>query len=412
MMTGYVYSLLKDISENYQGEELRTLYFGGGTPSLLPLDLLGKIIKQFKLQKDYELTIEVNPDSVNLEYLKGLRELGVNRLSIGSQTFDDNILKLIGRRHNSTQIVDAVDFAKEAGFDNISVDLIYGLPTQTMDGLQKDLEKFLSLDIQHISTYGLKIEEGCFWWEKFKTPPFTPPLPPPHPGRGNEDTPPPNPPSWIIRGTDEVTSDRHLTSSALFHSTENPLPQGEGEMLTPHPNPLLLGEGMSEAKFTCLPDDDEQADMYEGVNDVLESAGFYRYEVSNFAQKGFESRHNLNYWDNAEYYGFGAAAHGYVDGVRYSNFSTLEEYMEKPHIHEYSTTLTDQEKLEEEIFLGFRKRSGINVEEINEKFGIDFEVKYKDILEKYSDYIEKTPVGYTLNLKGVLISNIILAEFI
>lgn len=351
-MTGYVYALLKDISENYQGEELRTMYFGGGTPSLLPLDLLAKIIKQFKFQKDYELTVEVNPDSVDLEYLKGLRELGVNRLSIGSQTFDDDILKLIGRRHNSAQIIDAVDFAKEAGFDNISVDLIYGLPTQTLEGLKKDLEKFLSLDIQHISTYGLKIEEGCFWWEKFKTPPLTPPLPPPHPGRGNEET-----------------------------------------------------------EFVCPPDD-EQADMYEEVNDVLESAGFYRYEVSNFAQKGFESKHNLNYWNNAEYYGFGVAAHGYVDGIRYSNFSTLEEYMEKPHIHEYGTTLSEQEKLEEEIFLGFRKRSGINVEEINEKFGIDFEVKYKDILEKYSDYIEKTPVSYTLNLKGVLISNIILAEFI
>jgi len=331
MIIEYVYALLKDISENYRGEELRTLYFGGGTPSLLPVDLISKIIKCFKFQSDYELTLEINPDDAGLEYFQQLKKLGVNRLSIGSQTFDDSILKLIGRRHNSAQIFDAVNFAKEAGFENISVDLIYGLPTQTVDGLKKDLEKFLSLGIQHISTYGLKVDEDCYWSKK--------------------------PP-------------------------------------------------------TLLPSDDEQADMYEGVNDILDNAGFYRYEISNFAQKGFESKHNLNYWDNNEYYGFGAAAHGYIDGVRYSNFCTLEKYMGKPHIHEYGTTLTEQEMLEEEIFLGFRKRSGVNVEEIKKKFGINFEDNYKDVLAKYSDYIERTPSGYTLNLKGVLISNLILSEFL
>lgn len=351
LMTGYVYALLKDISENYHGEALKTLYFGGGTPSLLPVELLARIIKQFKLQENYELTLEVNPDDgVNggKEYFQQLHALGVNRLSIGSQTFDNEILKLIGRRHNSEQIVQTVEFAKQAGFENISVDLIYGLPTQTMESLEKDLEKFLSLDIQHISTYGLKIEEGSYWGKYY-----------------NSGLPP------------------SLT-----------LPVGEG------------------IRTIALPDDDMQADMYDGVNRILESAGFYRYEISNFAKKGFESKHNLNYWNNDEYYGFGTAAHGYVNGVRYSNFTTLEEYMAKPHIHEYGKTLTEEEMLEEEIFLGFRKRSGVNVSEIDKKFGINFECKYKHILDKYSDYIEKTPSGYTLNLKGVLISNLILAEFL
>lgn len=106
------------------------------------------------------------------------------------------------------------------------------------------------------------------------------------------------------------------------------------------------------------------------------------------------------------------AAHGYVDGVRYSNYTSLEEYMAKPHIHECGRTLSMQEKLEEEIFLGFRKRSGVNVSEIDQKYGIDFGSKYRHILEKYSDFIEKTPSGYTFNLKGTLISNIILSEFI
>ena len=344
MMSGYVYALLKDISVNYSGEELKTLYFGGGTPSLLPVELLEKIIKPFIFSEDYEFTLEINPDDRDLDYFKQLKSLVVNRLSIGSQTFDDKILKLIGRRHNSEQITEAVNLAKEAGFENISVDLIYGLPTQTMDCLKKDLEKFLSLDIQHISTYGLKIEEESFWGKCY-----------------NKETN-----LLITSDTDQI----------------------------------------------YLPLDDEQADMYEVVNDVLEANGFYRYEVSNFAKDGFESSHNLNYWNNNEYYGFGVAAHGYVDGVRYSNYTSLEEYMAKPHIHECGRTLSMQEKLEEEIFLGFRKRSGVNVSEIDQKYGIDFGSKYRHILEKYSDFIEKTPSGYTFNLKGTLISNIILSEFI
>ena len=131
LMAVYTSALLKDIEKNYHGEKLKTLYLGGGTPSLLPLDLLEKIIKCFNLQKEYELTIEINPNDVTKEYFRSLFELGVNRLSIGSQTFDDKLLKLIGRRHNSEQIIQTVDFAKQAGFENISVDLIYGLPTQT-----------------------------------------------------------------------------------------------------------------------------------------------------------------------------------------------------------------------------------------------------------------------------------------
>ena len=345
LITGYIFALLKDISDNYKKEDLKTLYFGGGTPSLIPAELLDKVIKKFNFQKDYELTVEVNPDDCTPEYLQTLIKLGVNRLSIGSQTFDDNILKLIGRRHNSNDIVKTVEFAKTAGFDNISVDLIYGLPTQTIDGLKRDLEQFLKLDIRHISTYGLKIEEESFWGK--------------------------------------------------FYNKET------NRLVIPDTNRIYLP-----------PDDDTQADMYERVNDVLEHNGFYRYEVSNFAKKGYESKHNLNYWDNNEYYGFGAAAHGYVDGVRFYNYSELEKYMANPSTHEYGKTLTEDEKLEEEIFLGFRKREGVNVNKINEKFGIDFENKYKVILEKYSDFINETPAGYTLNLKGILISNIILAEFI
>lgn len=331
LITGYIYSLFKEINENYKGEMLNTLYFGGGTPSLISADLLSKVINKFSFAKDAEITIEVNPDDCKQEYIKNLKSIGFNRISIGSQTFDDNLLKLMGRRHNSAQIIDSVKFAKEAGFNNISLDLIYGLPTQTAENLKNDLDKFLELDIQHISTYGLKIEGGSYWGK---------------------------------------------------YNPEN------------------------------VPDDDEQADMYEGVNNILTKAGFERYEVSNFAKKGFESRHNLTYWNNDEYYGFGVSAHGYTDGIRYSNYCTLEEYMNKPSAREYGRILNEQEKLDEEIFLGFRKTSGVNIDKIKEKFNVNFEEKYKKILDKYSDYIIKTPEGYAFNLKGTMLSNEILPEFL
>ena len=331
LIIGYIYSLLKELSENYKGEKLKTLYFGGGTPSLVPIDLLKKVINKFSFSDEAEITLELNPENGTQEYIENLRKIGFNRLSIGSQTFDDNLLKLIGRRHNSSQIIETVNYAKKAGFNNISLDLIYGLPSQTDKSIEKDLEKFIELDIQHISTYGLKIEGGSYW--------------------GNY--PPDN-----------------------------------------------------------VPDEDMQADMYEIVNNILANAGFYRYEVSNFAKKGFESKHNLTYWNNEEFYGFGVSAHGYVDGVRYSNYCTLEDYMAEPTKREYGRILNEKEKLEEEIFLGFRKTEGINTQKILEKFNVNFEDKYKNVLKKYSDYIVKTNIGYTFNLKGTMLSNEILPEFL
>lgn len=331
-MLGYIFSLLKEIDTNYNGEELNTLYFGGGTPSLIETQYLKKIINKFNLTQNCEITLELNPDDINENYAKNLIDIGINRLSIGSQSFNDNILKLIGRRHNSEQIIKAVKIAKSVGFKNISLDLIYGLPSQTIKDIEKDLNIIKSLEIQHVSTYGLKIEEGSYFFK---------------------DTP------------------------------------------------------------KDLPDDDLQADMYIKINNFLEKNNYKRYEVSNFALESFESKHNLNYWNNAEYYGFGISAHGYIDGIRYSNFTTIEEYLNNPIQHKYGHIQTDTEKLEEEIFLGFRKTEGINIKKINEIYNIDFENKYKNVLEKYSpEYIKKTQNGYKLTLEGTLLSNNILAEFI
>lgn len=327
---GYIFALLKEIDTYYKGEELKTLYFGGGTPSLVDIDLLKKVIKKFKLAPNCEVTLEMNPEDANLDYLKKLHEIGINRLSIGAQTFDDEILKKIGRRHNSDQIIKTVALAKDSGFENISLDLIYGLPD--MFDIKNDLITICNQEIQHISTYGLKIEEMSYW-----------------------------------------------------------------------------GKNLPEN----IPDDDSQADMYLEINDYFEKNGFYRYEISNFAKKGYESKHNLNYWNNDEYYGFGVSAHGYIDGIRYSNYSTLEEYMNNPARHACGHVQTEKEKLEEEIFLGFRKSTGINIKDIDHKYNIVFEEKYKNVLEKFMPkYIEKTTSGYNLTLEGVLLSNNILSEFL
>ena len=331
LITGYIDSLLKEIDENYNGEKLKTLYFGGGTPSLLSPDLIKKILNKFSFENNPEITLELNPEQGVYNYLSNIKNIGINRLSIGVQTFDNNTLKLIGRKHTSQDSICAINNAKKAGIDNISVDLIYGLPNQTITKLSQDIDVYLDLNISHISTYGLKIEGGSFWGKY----------------------PPKN-----------------------------------------------------------IPDDDIQADMYEYIIKRLEEKKFYKYEVSNFAKPGFESQHNLTYWNNEEYYGYGVSAHGYVNGLRYSNLCNIKDYMKTPIKHEYGRILSEQEKLEETIFLGFRKTVGINVYDINKKFNIDFDKKYSSVLNKYKDYIVKTDAGYAFNLEGTLLSNEILPEFL
>lgn len=328
--SNYIEKLLTEIDKYYLGEELNTLYFGGGTPSLLAEEDVCRILKKFNISKNTEITFEMNPDDANIEYLKYLHAIGINRLSLGAQTFDNETLREIGRRHDAEDTINAVANAQKAGFENLSLDLIYGLPnSDDLKILKNDLNILTSLGIQHISTYGLKIENGSYYY-------------------------------------------------------------------THKPN---------------IPNDDIQADMYIEINHYLKNAGYKRYEISNFSLPQKESQHNLNYWNNEEYYGFGIAAHGYVNGIRYSNSTNFENYSKcfRKTEHEVSKT----EKLEEEIFLGFRKESGINTNKIKQLFNIDFEKRYKHILKKYvPNYIVKTPEGFKLTLDGVLLSNIILSEFL
>lgn len=329
----YLAALEQEIKTLYENEPLKTLYIGGGTPSVLNPAELQKITGYFNITPQTEITTELNPEDIDFDYLRELFDTGINRLSFGCQTFNDEILKQINRRHNSQKVKEVIFAAKRAGFKNISLDFIYGLPNQTTEMFKDDLKRGIDLGLEHISLYGLKIENGCYF---------------------SQNTP------------------------------EN------------------------------LPDDDTQADMYLEAVNLLKEHHFKHYEVSNFAHEGFESRHNLNYWNNSEYYGFGTAAHGYKNGVRYENKTTLDEYIAKPCEKAVSHILTTQEKLEEEIFLGLRKMDGINTAEINSKYGIEFEIKYKDILAKYTGLklLEKTSNGYKFTENGILVSNPVLADFL
>lgn len=328
----YINALLKEIDTRYKGEILNTIYFGGGTPSLMPSEIFNDILKNLNYSDKTEITVEINPETVEEKYLYELKKIGINRLSIGVQDFDDEILKQIGRGHNSQIAINTVKIAQKVGFDNISIDLIYGLPNQTKKGFETSLIKAFELNIQHISLYGLKIENGCYFYN---------------------------------------------------HMPKN------------------------------LPDDDAQATYYLKAVEFCKQNGFNHYEISNFAIKGFESKHNLNYWNNENYYGFGVSASGYEDNIRYYNEVDLIKYIENPLKKLREDILTPKQQLEEEIFLGFRKAEGIDVQKINKKFGVDFEKMFSEPIKKYlNSHILKTDKGYRLSTDGFLVSNIILSEFL
>ena len=299
LIDDYIKKLTFEIKHYYKDTPLETLYIGGGTPSLLDIKHFEKILSLFKFVKNPEITVEINPDSTSLNLLNGLLKLGVNRLSIGIQSFDDDILKTIGRLHTAKKAKDAICLAQDIGFENISSDLIYGLPNQNMKLWQKDLETLKSLDVQHISLYGLKIEEN--------------------------------------------------TPFSKNHSKH-------------------------------LPDDDMQADMYEYAISFLEPE-YKLYEISNLAKAPkYSSKHNLNYWNNDEYFGFGLSAAGFLGGIRYQNTKNFMEYIKNPLLSKELTVLSEQEMLEETIFLGFRKMDGLNISKINEKFNIDFDKKFSHVI--------------------------------
>ena len=300
--------------DSYDIKKLRTLYIGGGTPTALSAPQLAFLLEKLtdKLDLSYleELTIEANPGDLDREKIAVLKDSPVNRVSLGVQTFNDRMLKQIGRSHLEKDIYDNIANLKKAGFDNISIDLIYALPKQTMEDVKTNVAKAIALDIPHMSLYSLILENHTVFMNRMR--------------RGK-------------------------------------LP---------------------------LPKEDLEAEMFDYIIAELEKAGFEHYEISNFSKPGFESRHNLMYWDNAEYYGIGAGASGYVDGVRYKNHGPIRHYLqavEAGNARVQEEMLTLKEKMEEEMFLGLRKKSGVSKKRFEEKFGLSFEDHYGAVVSELTD---------------------------
>ena len=300
--------------DSYDIKKLRTLYIGGGTPTALSAPQLAFLLERLtdKLDLSYleELTIEANPGDLDQEKIAVLKDSPVNRVSLGVQTFNDRMLKQIGRSHSERDIYENIVNLKKAGFDNISIDLIYALPKQTMEDVKINVAKAIALDIPHMSLYSLILENHTVFMNRMR--------------RGK-------------------------------------LP---------------------------LPKEDLEAEMFDYIISELEKAGFDHYEISNFSKPGFESRHNLMYWDNAEYYGIGAGASGYVDGVRYKNHGPIRHYLqavEAGNARVQEEVLTLKEKMEEEMFLGLRKKSGVSKKRFEEKFGLSFEDQYGAVVSELTE---------------------------
>ena len=352
----YVCALLCEIAARGTKEYLvDTIYFGGGTPSILSVEQISRILsairENFIVLDDVEVTLECNPRMTRPcaslkgrvvegavpygvgNYFRDLREIGVNRLSIGIQSAIDGELKLIGRQHSFEQAKNTFWDARESGFDNISVDLMFGIPSQTIESLEYSLNEFISLGAEHISIYSLQLEEGT--------------------------------PLYKMRDRYDIA------------------------------------------------DDDLAADMYERVVLSMKNAGYEHYEISNFAKCGKESKHNSRYWKLEEYLGLGLAAHSDFSGKRLENTKDMQKYLSGEWI-ENEIEISTKEREFEFIMLGLRTSAGISKSEFLHRFGIDFDEKYGKKVEnlKKMGYFSQNSDRVVLNERGFEVSNMLLAQIL
>ncbi|MCL2604217.1 MAG: radical SAM family heme chaperone HemW [Defluviitaleaceae bacterium] len=296
----YTRALLAELRAAREGDMknriIETIYIGGGTPTAIPASFLCDIIKEakrFEVTSDAEITVEMNPGG--RFPLPALRAAGVNRLSIGLQSFQDPLLKKIGRTHTAKDFIETFRAARDAGFDNINVDLMFSLPGQSREDWREGLERLAALRPEHISTYSLTPAEGTPLWD-----------------------------------------------------------------------------GLESGKIT-LPDDEADRGMYYDANRILAAAGYVRYEISNFALPGRESKHNVNTWKRRPYRGFGLGAHSYEQsgqgGIRWHNTENMGKYLQTPSLRENIIHLTEKDAMAETMILGLRLTEGIALNQLKAEYG-------------------------------------------
>lgn len=342
----YFKVLLKEIENCKINKKVSTIYIGGGTPSLVDSkyisNLMNKLKEKFEILEDAEITIEVNPGTVNEEKLVSYKENGINRLSIGLQSTNDRILKLIGRIHNFEEFEKTYALAEKVGFKNINVDLMLAIPTQTENELLESVKQIINFNPNHISVYSLILEEGT--------------------------------------ELEKLVSDKKLE---------------------------LLDEKI-------------ERNMYWKTKSILEKNGYKHYEISNFAKKGYESKHNLDCWNQEEYIGFGLASHSYINGKRFSNTNNFEEYVKNIENNNFEKNIEVHEiqdresKAKEYMMLGLRKIDGVSISEFERKFRINPLFYFRFEIEKLvnENLIEVDLDNIKLTKKGLDLANLVFEEFV
>lgn len=292
-------------------EKMETLYVGGGTPTSLnakQLDHLLSGLREILPYRRGEFTVEANPGDLSADKLDVMQNYGVNRLSMGVQTFDDRLLKKIGRKHTAQDVYDTIKLLEAKNFSNVTIDLIYALPGQSLASFRDTIERALALDLPHYALYSLILENQTMFM------------------------------NWVRRGKMQ------------------------------------------------LPEQELEAQMYAETIEAMEKAGRKQYEISNFAKPGFESQHNLVYWNNQNYFGLGAGASGYLGNRRYKNRGPIQHYLrelEKDQLPVLEEELLDrQAQIEEEMFLGLRKISGIDQTVFAQRFGQELTTVYGEVIEE------------------------------
>ncbi|MGH1832933.1 radical SAM family heme chaperone HemW [Enterococcus gilvus] len=342
----YIEALLKEASlslSEHPIEKMETLYIGGGTPTSLnaaQLDRLFGGLREILPYENGEFTVEANPGDLSAEKLDVMRNYGVNRISMGVQTFDDRLLKKIGRKHNAQDVYDTIQLLEKKDFRNVTIDLIYALPGQSLESFRDTVERALALDLPHYALYSLILENQTMFM------------------------------NWVRRGK--------------MH----------------------------------LPEQEVEAQMYAETIEAMEKAGRMQYEISNFAKPGFESKHNLVYWNNQNYFGIGAGASGYLENRRYKNRGPIQHYLKSlnddrlPILEEEH--LSEREQIEEEMFLGLRKILGVEKAVFEARFKQSITDVYGDVLEKLKQQklITETDTSIHLTQTGLFRGNDVFEEFL
>ncbi|PKM92780.1 MAG: coproporphyrinogen III oxidase [Elusimicrobia bacterium HGW-Elusimicrobia-4] len=340
--TDYADKYLKTLVKEFSFHLPSSVYIGGGTPSILSEKqiefLFENLFNYFRPKKGIsfghnygssiipEITFEINPESVTEEKLKLLKSCGVNRLSFGLQALDNNLLKILGRVHTKEDFLKKFDLARKIGFENINIDLIFGIPEQTLKDWQKTLTEAITLNTEHISVYNLTVEEGTNFY-------------------------------------------KHC---------------------------ITVDDGLS-------------ADMFQFAIEYLKKNGYHHYEISNFSRAskpGFECKHNINYWKNGEYLGFGLGAVSYINGIRIKNTENLADYLNGKFRSDFEE-LNSEQKMSEDLMLGLRLTDGVEMSaHTKENFSAKINnLKHSGLLKEQNNFLKLTD-------KGIMFANCVFREFL